>query len=49
MRVLIVCAALLAAPAAGGSKDGDLVYEGTWVTTNRPLEVLTARGFTCGE
>jgi hypothetical protein len=38
MRILFVSAVLLASPGVAVTKDGDWVYEGTWVTTNRPLE-----------
>jgi hypothetical protein len=36
MRTILVGLALLASCAAAGAKD--LVYEGTWVTTNRKLD-----------
>lgn len=37
MNALVVSAVLLSSSAAGGRAE-DRVYEGTWVTTNRPLE-----------
>src|SRR5258707_645044 len=36
MRTILVCVVLLLSSAAAGAKD--LVYEGTWVTTNRALD-----------
>jgi hypothetical protein len=38
MRSLLIYALLLGSSAAAGAKDEDRVYEGTWVTTNRPLQ-----------
>jgi hypothetical protein len=36
MRTILVGLVLLASAAAGSARE--LVYEGTWVTTNRPLD-----------
>src|SRR3954469_23428308 len=36
MRTILACILLLGLSAAGAAKE--LVYEGTWVTTNRPLD-----------
>jgi hypothetical protein len=36
MRIILAGLLLLVSGAAAGAKD--LVYEGTWVTTNRPLD-----------
>jgi hypothetical protein len=36
MRTMLACAVVLLWSAAAGARD--LVFEGTWVTTNRPLD-----------
>jgi hypothetical protein len=38
MRTLLVCTVLAVAAASATAGEKDRVYEGTWVTTNRPLD-----------